>query len=214
MYNAPQQIRPEKIQCSSTGPRARKVMVAAHELGLESRIGKVPIVVGMSKPNASLIPFNPLSRIPTLVRDDGTVLTDSLVICEYLDGLAGGHRLIPTAPAERIEVLRRHALGSGLLEIAVLARNERDRPDGARSQPHLAAYAIKIEAALDHFEKEADATSSQPFDIGQIALACALGYLDFRFGDAPWRPAHPALARWYETIAARPSMLATQHIDG
>ncbi len=202
-----------KLYWSSRSPFARKVMVAAYELDLAARIERSPIVVGMSKPNHDLIPHNPLSRIPTLVCDDKTVLTDSLVICEYLDGLAGYNRLIPSDPVMRLDVLRRHALASGLLEIAVLARNERDRPQGARSEPHLASYAVKTKAALDHFERDVADPAWITFDVAAIALACALGYLDFRFKDVPWRAARPALAHWHGNVALRPSMGATEHID-
>lgn len=202
-----------KLYWSSRSPFARKVMVAAHEVGVAGRIEKSPIVVGMSKPNADLIPFNPLSRIPTLVLDDGSVLTDSLVICEYLDGLEGKHRLLPADPSARLDVLARHALASGLLEIAVLRRNERDRPDGARSEPHLASYAVKTRSALDQFEKTAGSLPTMPFDVAQIALACVLGYLDFRFADEPWRQARPALSRWYDEVCKRPSIRSTEHVD-
>ena len=124
-----------KLHWSSRSPFARKVMVAAHELGLASRLSCVPTVVGMSAPNAEVMRENPLSRIPYLVLDDGTVLTDSLVICEYLQMLTGGHLLFPASPEARIETLRRHALASGLLEILVLRRNERDRPPERRPSP-------------------------------------------------------------------------------
>lgn len=204
-----------KLYWSTRSPFARKVVIAAHELGLAERLQLVPIVVGMSAPNPDIMKLNPLSRIPTLVLDDGTVLTDSLLICEYLASLGSdGHRLFPAEPARRFDALRRHALASGLIEILVLRRNERDRKEGARSEAHLASFAAKTEAALDTIEREIANGPAGAFDIGDIALASALGYLDFRFADAPWRPGRPRLAAWYKAVSTRPSIGETQHRDG
>ena len=124
-----------KLHWSPRSPFVRKVMVAAHELGLADRIDRVRTVVRMTQPNADLLPDNPLSKIPTLVLADGTVLIDSVVICEYLDALAGGGKLFPPSGPERWTALARHALGNGLLDILILWRNERDKPEarGCRS---------------------------------------------------------------------------------
>jgi glutathione S-transferase len=189
-------------------------MVAAHELGLADRIQTVRTVAGMAHPHPALMRDNPLSKIPTLVLDDGTALYDSHVICEYLDGLAGGNRLFPPGAERRIEALRRHALGSGFLDLLVLRRNERDRPDGARSEPHLVAFATKTASALAAMEREADLLAAKPFDIGHVAFGCCLSYLDFRFTGDAWRPNHPRLAAWHESFRARPSALATEFVDG
>ncbi len=203
-----------KLHWSGRSPFVRKVMVAAHELGLTDRLTLVRSPVAMSAPNKELMRDNPLSRIPTLVLDDGSVLTDSLLICEYLQLQATGTVLFPTSPTDRIDALRRHALGSGFIEVSVLRRNERDRPLERRSPPHLAAYEEKFAATLPAFEREAALLTTKPIDIGHVAIACALAYLDFRFADEPWRPAHPALAHWHEAFAARPSMIATVPVDG
>lgn len=202
-----------KLYWSTRSPFARKVTVAAHELGLADRIELVKTLVTMSGPNRELMRENPLSRIPTLVLDDGTALTDSLLIIEYLQVLAGGQGLFPASPAPRIEALRRHSFATGMIEVSVLRRNERDRPPERRSEPHLAAYQSKTHATLDFFEREAAALASKPVDVGHVALGCALGYLDFRFADDPWRAARPALTGWYDAFAMRPSMVATAHID-
>ncbi len=201
-----------KLYWSSRSPFVRKVMLAAHELGVADRLTLEPAVVGMSAPNPVVMRDNPLSRIPTLVLDDGTVYSDSLVIIEYLDALDGRQKLIPAAGSRRFDMLRRHALASGLIEVSVLRRNERDRPAEKRSEPHLASYGLKTQAALARFDAEAGTYMDQPFDAGQIALAAALGYLDFRFGGEPWRPAHPQLARWHEAVATRPSYQVTVHV--
>lgn len=203
-----------KLHWSSRSPFVRKVMVAAHELGLADKIEKVRTVAAMDKPNAALMRDNPLSKIPTLVLDDGTVLYDSLVICEYFDMRDGHHRLFPSDPEQRLLALRRHALGNGLLDLLVLRRNERDRPGERCSPEHLEAFATKTESALAALEHEADALAATPFDIGHIAIGSALSYLDFRYLSQPWRPAHPRLASWHHGFATRPSVIATQHVDG
>ena len=202
-----------KLHWSSRSPFVRKVMVAAHELGLGPRLQLVRSPVAMHEPNRELMRDNPLSRIPTLVLDDGTVLTDSALICEYLDMTDGRHRLYPSEPKARIDALRRHALGTGLIELSVIRRNEMTRTPERRSPPHLAAYAEKFAATLAAFEREVPVLEAKPIDIGHIAIGVALAYLDFRYADEGWRNGRVELARWHEGFAARPSMQATQPID-
>ena len=201
-----------KLHWSPRSPFVRKVMVAAHELGLADRLRTVRTVVRMGKPNEELLPENPLSKIPTLLLDDGRVLFDSLTIIEYLDALAGGGRLVPPGEA-RWEALTRHALGNGLLDLLILWRNERDKPPAARTGEWLESFAAKTEATLDHLERDAPRLAEGPFGIGQIAIGCALSYLDFRFPDLPWREGRPALAGWHAGFAARPSVRATEAVD-
>lgn len=201
-----------KLHWSPRSPFVRKVMVAAHELGLAERLRTVRTVVRMGKPNDALLPENPLSKIPTLVLDDGRVLFDSLTIIEYLDALAGGGRLVPAGEA-RWEALTRHALGNGLLDLLILWRNERDKPAERRTGEWLDSFAAKTGATLDHLERDAPRLAEGPFGIGQIAIGCALSYLDFRFPDLPWREGRPALAGWHERFAARPSVRATEAVD-
>jgi glutathione S-transferase len=197
------------LHWSPRSPFVRKVMVAAHELGLVDQLKLRRTVVEMARPNPELMPYNPLSRIPTLVLDDGTVLYDSGVICEYLDTQHTGPKLFPPEPDARFVTLRRHALGNGMLEVLILWRNERERPDTARSEKHIASFRIKIEKALDVLEQEAPDLTATPLDIGAIAIASALSYLDFRFADHDWRSRRPRLAAWYEAFSTRPSMRAT-----
>jgi glutathione S-transferase len=197
---------------SSRSPFVRKVMVAAHEVGLAPRIETVRVVVGADKPNAEVMGANPLNKIPTLFLDDGTALYDSRVICEYLDTLHSGPKLIPTDPAARFAALRRQALGDGLMELNVLRLGEQNRPPPSRSEQHLAAYRVKTSTTLDALDGEADHFDAQP-DIGQIAIASALSHLDFRFAADNWREGRPRLARWHAAFAGRPSMRATEHVD-
>ena len=201
-----------RLHWSPRSPFVRKVMVAAHELGLTDRIRTVRTVVRMGTLNADLAPENPLSKIPTLVLDDGRVLFDSLTIMEYLDHLAGGGRLVPAGDA-RWTAMTRHALGNGLLDLLILWRNERDKPAEARTQEWLDSFAAKTAATLDHLERDAPSLVAAPLCIGQIAIGCALSYIDFRFPDLPWRDGHPALAAWHADFSARPSARATEAVD-
>jgi glutathione S-transferase len=202
-----------KLHWSPRSPFVRKVMVAAHELGLADRIDRVRTVVRMTRPNTDLLPDNPLSKIPTLVLADGTVLIDSVVICEYLDALAGGGKLFPPSGQERWTALARHALGNGLLDILILWRNERDKPEARRLPELLDSFAVKTGAALDRLERDAPALAAERFGISHIAFGCCLSYLDFRFPDLDWRDGGPALAAWHEGFCARPSAQATETVD-
>ena len=204
-----------KLHWSPRSPFVRKVMVAAHELDLVDRIERTRTMVAMLKPNLDLLSENPLSKIPTLILDDGTILYDSLTICEYFDALAGGHRLFPLPGPARWKALTRHALGNGLLDLLVLWRNERDKPSERQTQDWLEAFGLKTRTTLDRFEGEAASLGETPFGIGEIAVGCALSYLDFRFADLGWRNGRPGLAAWHEGFRARPSVRATEIVaDG
>jgi len=200
-----------KLHWSPRSPFVRKVMVAAHELGLADRIQTVRTVVAMVKPARDLLPENPLGKIPTLVTADGTILYDSLVIIEYLDHLAEAGQLIPPAGPARFTELRRHALANGFLDMLILWRNERDR---AQPNPALLdAFALKTEALLPALEAEAPSLAAAPLGLAQITTAIMGAYLDFRFPDLGWRARCPALSEWQLRFAERPSMLATAIVD-
>jgi glutathione S-transferase len=197
------------LHWSPKSPFVRKVMVAAHEKGLPGRLELVRNPVAMTAPNAELMRVNPLSKLPTLELADGTVLQDSGVICAYLDTLEGPAILFPVAGQAFWQVQARHSLVNGLLDVLILLRNERERPDGARSQPHIDAFEVKKAAALREIASWPLEPCGQTIDIVQITTGCLLGYLDFRFADEDWRGAYPTLANWFETFAARPSAIAT-----
>ncbi len=199
-----------KLHWSPRSPFVRKVMVAAHELGLADRIRTVRTVAAMLKPAQDLMPDNPLAKIPTLVLEDGTVLYDSIVIVEYLDSLAG-HRLIPREGTTRFTELRRHALGNGFLDLLILWRNERDKP--APLPALLDAFKLKTDAVLPAIEKEIEAVAAAPLGIAQITFAIAGAYMDFRFPDLGWRERCPRFDDWQRGFAARPSMRATEIVD-
>jgi glutathione S-transferase len=198
-----------RLRWSKRSPFVRKVMVCAHEMGLVDRLELVETHVSMLKPHPDLMRSNPLGRIPTLETDDGQILYDSALICEYLDTLHKGRRLFPTEPERRWPALRRHALATGLIEVLVPWRNERLRPEVQRSPEILSHFELKTRNAVTAFEQEVEALTATPIDIGHVTMGCALGYLDFRFADLGWRRGHDRLAAWYETFAARPSMQAT-----
>jgi glutathione S-transferase len=200
-----------KLHWSPRSPFVRKVMIVAHERGLIDRIACVRTIVETGKPHAELMRDNPLSKIPTLVLDDGTVLYDSAVICEYLDALDGAPKLFPQAFKARMTALCRQTLGDGLLDVLVLNRNER-----ARAQPsdiHLKSALVRTAAVLDHLEGETAALTATPFDIGHVAIGCALSYLDFRYADDDWRKGRRHIADWHATFSERPSVRATHPVD-
>jgi glutathione S-transferase len=198
-----------KLWHSPPSPFARKVRACAIELGLAGRIDMIETRVAPNKPNLELARENPLIKVPALATDDGTVLYDSRVICEYLDALAGGGRLFPAAGAARWDALRRQALGDGIIDAGVLRRYELAlRPEALRWDEWLAGQLAKVDHALDAAEREAGGWG-EAFDIGHVTLACALGWLDFRFPASGWRDARPRLAAWFGRVSARPSLVQT-----
>jgi glutathione S-transferase len=198
-----------KLWHSPPSPFARKVRACAIELGLDARIELAQVTVAPSKPNLELARENPLIKIPALQTEDGTVLYDSRVICEYLDALAGGARLFPASGAARWLALRRQALGDGILDAGILRRYElAQRPEALRWEEWLAGQQAKVDHGLDAAEHEAPGWG-EAFDIGHIAIACALGWLDFRFPAADWRKTRPQLASWFARVAQRPSFAQT-----
>lgn len=198
-----------KLLFSASSPFARKVLVVAHERALAGRIELTAVAPMPVRAVPELSSLNPLGKVPTLVLADGTVLYDSRVIAEYLDALAPEPRLFPASGPARWTALRRQATGDGVLDAAVAVRYERVvRPPERLFPAWVEGQLAKVRQALDALEREADLLLG--FGIGEIAIACALGYLDFRFAEEPWRAGRPGLARFYERAAARPSMQATR----
>ncbi|MEJ2175383.1 MAG: glutathione S-transferase [bacterium] len=198
-----------KLWYSPPSPFARKVRAAAIELGLAERIELIDTPVVPVKPNPVLIPENPLVKVPALEAEDGSVLYDSRTICEYLDSLAGGGRLFPTSGSARWSALRRQALGDGIMDAGILRRYELVlRPEALRWADWLRGQQAKIEFGLDAAEREAGGWGDA-FDIGHITIACALGWLDFRFAEFDWRAKRPELDAWYARVAERASLTQT-----
>lgn len=195
-----------KLTHSPTSPFVRKVLVAAHEIGLADRIEPLDMASNDAPPN--LISINPLGKVPAMVLDDGTSLMDSPLLCEYLDSLHNGPKLFPATGEARWRDLRLQAIGDGVMDAAVLRLGEARRPEHERSPAFVEKQKAKIAHSVDLLEKEA-ASLEGDVTIGQITIGCALGYLDFRAPDDAWRDGHPRLAAWFERFAARPSMAAT-----
>lgn len=202
-----------KLHWSPSAPFVRKVMVSAHALGLAGAIECVRSPVGPARLNPEVMADNPLNKVPTLVLADGTALYDSRVICEYLDALAGGGILFPADPAARWRALRWQCLADGLVDVAILRRDEHFRGEGHRSPAHAHAYAAKMQAALDAMEAEAAALAEGALDIGRVAIGVALAYLDFRPPGEDWRAGRPRLSAWERDFAAHPAMQAAPFVD-
>ncbi|MEM9582203.1 MAG: glutathione S-transferase family protein [Pseudomonadota bacterium] len=185
-------------------PFCRKVQVLAREVGIMDQIKVAPSVGSPVNSDQMPVAQNPLGKIPTLIRDDGRALYDSRVICHYLNDLAGGG----CYPSKDLhDALCREALADGIMDAAVLMVYEtRARPEGERSPAMVEALWAKVIRALDHANAR---PMPEAFDIGQIALACALGYLDLRHDARSWRDGRPALAAWFESISERDSMAKT-----
>jgi glutathione S-transferase len=196
-----------KLFFSATSPYVRKCMACAHETGLVERIELLPSKAHpVDRDDAALLAANPLGKVPTLVTDEGQVLYDSRVICEYLDAIGGG-TLFPT-DASRWNALALQALADGMLDACLLARYEDvARPEALRWADWRRSQLDKVASALATLEAGTPVLD-QTVHIGTLATGCALGYLDLRFPELAWRDRHPRLAAWWAAFGARPSMTA------
>ena len=197
-----------KLHYSPNSPYVRKCMVLALEAGIAGKIEKLPATVAPTNPNKELARENPLSKLPSLVTDDGQVLFDSPVICEYLDSLNPGAKVFPAPGKARWTALRLQALGDGILDAALLGRYENTRPEEKRWKDWSDGQMFKIRTGLDSLEADVGVLSGA-LTIGQITIGCTLGYLDFRYPHEAWRAKRPKLAAWYEDFAKRKSMSET-----
>ena len=194
---------------SPTSPFARKIRVVLIETGLDRGVEQVAAVGGPLDPGAIPLGQNPLGKVPVLERADGPAIYDSRVICRFLDDLAGG-RLYPPKP-RLWETLTLEATADGIMDAAVLMIYEvRVRPEGARHGRWVEAQWSKIARALDAVEARWMSHLAGPLDAAQIAIGCALGYLDLRHDARNWRAGRPSLAAWAARFGERPSMKATE----
>jgi glutathione S-transferase len=192
-----------------TSPFVRKVMVLLHETGQLDDVELVEFAPIPTDPKDALMSQNPLSKIPALVREDGPTIYDSRVICAYLDDRAKAG-MYPDAP-RRWETLTLEATADGIMEAAILMVYEsRVRTEEQRSAEWVAGQWVKVASACSALNERWMSHLSGPLDMGQIAVGCALAYVDFRHGDRDWRTGNEALAAWYEAFSARPSMAATR----
>ena len=198
-----------KLLASPGSPFARKVRIVL----AEKNIPHDYVIARGAAPGSPVPQFNPLAKVPTLVRDDGRGLYDSPVIIEYLDALGSGPRLIPEAFDERIEVKRWEALGDGIAEATVNINHEyREPADKQRAPAWFERQRLKIERGLAVMEKDlgsAEYCFGDRFTLADIAAGYALGYLDFALPEIEWRKTHPALTRLAARLATRPSFSTT-----
>lgn len=198
-----------KLSYAPTSPYVRKVMVLLHETGQLDDVTLEAANTTPVTPDVALLSKNPLSKVPALERPEGPTLYDSRVICAYLDDRAGG-KLYPTG-ARRWDVLTLEATADGILDAALLVVYEsRLREEGHRSEAWVEGQWAKVERGCAALNTRWISQLSGPLDMGQIAVGCALGYLDFRHDARGWRKGNDALAKWYESFDSRPSMQATQ----
>ncbi|AHM03298.1 Glutathione S-transferase family protein [Roseibacterium elongatum DSM 19469] len=191
---------------SPASPFVRKARVVMAEAGIDD----IPFVEVTASPlggDDGLNAANPLGKIPALSREDGPTLYDSRVVTRFLDARYNAGLY----PATRLwETLTLEATADGIMDAAVaITYEKRHRPEEMWFAPWLDGQWSKIARSLDAIERQWMSHLTGPLDMGQIAVGCALAYLDFRHGDRDWRADHPALAAWFATFADRPSMVAT-----
>ena len=175
---------------------------------IDGQIELVPTDANASRP--AFVAINPLSKVPALVTDDGVALFDSPVICEYLDGIGDALPMFPPHGAARWRALKFQAMGDGILDASVPRLGELMKPQDEARAAWIARQQAAVERTLDALEAD---PPHRAIDIGSITVACALGYLDFRFAAQPWRDAHPKLAASYEAFARNPGIASTAPRD-
>lgn len=195
-----------QLMVSPTSPYARKTRVVLREKGLLERVGE--IFLNPHQDPAELLARNRLGKIPVLILEDGSALYDSPVICEYLDAFDGEPTLVPASGDARWAVLRAQALADGIMDLAATTVMERARPESEQSKGSMARWRGKIERAVAGITETVADTRGE-IDLGRIALAVALSYLDFRLPEYDWRGERPELIDWHANLAARSSMQAT-----
>lgn len=193
-----------KLAYSPNSPYVRKAHACAIKRGIDGRLELWAVPTS----DPALAEVNPLSKIPALVTDDGMVLYDSPVICEYLDSIGDAPKLFPAVGPARWKAITQAALADGILDATQPRRREIALPQDEGRKTYIAAQQGKVARALDALEKEA-ASLGMLDTVGEIAIACALGYLDFRYPHEPWRPGHPKLEAWYARVAQLPPMART-----
>ncbi|MGY0571048.1 glutathione S-transferase family protein [Bradyrhizobium sp. RDM12] len=194
-----------KLSFSAASPFARKVRIAAIELGLIDKIEFTPATVAPGTANEDYSRITPLKKLPVLITDDGDVILDSYVIVEYLNEMAGGSLIADYGP-RRWMAKTNHSLINGMLDSMLLCRYEKMvRPQGLQWQAWSDDHWNRAWTGMARFENMPDVLNG-PFDISQIGLVCVLGYADFRFADCGWRKAYPKLDAFHQKMLERPSV--------
>lgn len=194
-----------KLYVTAPSPFARKCRIVAREKGLAGRIEEV--VVDPYGDDPLLVAANPIVQVPTLIAEDGRPVTDSPLICDWLDEIGSGPRLCPPSGAGRLEVKRREALGNAALEMGVKMILEKRRPEHERSSSWMARWTTNLGRALDALE--ASDLEGEP-DIARLTAAVAVSWIDFRHPDIDWRPGRPRLVALQAAMEARPSFVETR----
>ena len=189
-------------------PYARMVRVALLETGLDGHVGKREVT--LRDPDSALLPFNPVGRVPTLELDDGTILTESLLILCTIDTLHDGPPLLAKDGSDRRRMIAEIGTAMGMLDGIVAWSRELRRPENERSPNVIELETTRVNRTADMLER-AVAAGAYAGSIGasRIALGCALGWIDPRHPIWHWRDERPALAAWFDAIAARPSFKRT-----
>jgi glutathione S-transferase len=188
-------------------------MIVAYETGQADRFERVRSVVMRTKINPDILKDSPVGRIPVMVLDDGTVLSGSWSICEYLDSLHERQKVIPAAPQQKWRELELHGIADGLLDTLLAWRGELMRPKHSRDVQICETCNSKTIACLDWLEQRAKSFAGEDYAIGQITTGIALDYLDFRFSDLDWRKDRPVLGEWHQSFVNRPSTKATEIVN-
>lgn len=194
-----------KLFASPTSPYVRKVMIVAHEIGIADRIQRV--IVNPREAPAALVEKNPVGKIPVLIADDGTALSDSVVICDYLDTTFGNGRITRSASPSRWKVATAASLGDGMTDSVILYRNETMRTDAAQPSAFAEWQLAKVYRALEALEGMAP--SFGDICLAQIAFGCGLGCIEMRMPERNFLGKYPAAQRWFSEISKRPSFSAT-----
>ncbi|MGK6316642.1 glutathione S-transferase N-terminal domain-containing protein [Neorhizobium sp. DT-125] len=197
-----------KLLYGGISPFVRKVMIVAHTKGVADKLELVPAPVNPLQPLDLAIAVNPLGKIPALTLDDGTVLYGSTVVAEYLDALDGVPSFFPTGAA-KWTALRRNAQGDGILDAGQLVRIEGLRPEDKQWPGWRDVQTLKVNNALNAAEVEAGSLETDAFTIGEVALICALGWLDVRLAGVTWREGRPGLAAWFAKVSENPVVAQT-----
>lgn len=200
-----------KLIGSPASPYARKVRVVMAEKKLDYHY----VIDDVWAPDAAISQSNPLGKVPCLVMEGGEAVFDSRVIVEYLDTLSPVGKLIPAQGRERAEVKTWEALADGLMDAALLARMEvvfKGRPPEQQCQAWIDRQISKINAVLQAMSTglgDKPFCSGVHFSLSDVAVGCALSYLDFRFAHIPWRETYPNLVKLQDKLSVRPSFAET-----
>ncbi|MEX0732098.1 MAG: glutathione S-transferase N-terminal domain-containing protein [Aquisalimonadaceae bacterium] len=195
-----------KLYCSKNSPYARKARVSIIELGISDRVELIE--TDPRDPSTGLWSLNPLAKIPVLATDDGDIIFDSPVICDYLNQVAGDGRLLPTEPASRWRATTLAALADGVMDAAMAVRLERQRPEGEQSPAWMEKQLARAGRALDALQ-DALPDFQDRVDLVSIGTACAITWVMFRLPDHDWLGPRPRLAAWHAEYCKRDAMQRT-----